>query len=102
MRLRLDETILDDSDNIFALFSDPKVTQFYDLGAFDSLAAVRDFIHHDIWKQHNKQMLRWAIRGKVSLDYLGGCGVNHFEHDKHVAVIGYELCQAAWATPQKP
>ncbi|WP_299495047.1 GNAT family protein [uncultured Shewanella sp.] len=32
----------------------------------------------------------------MSLEYLGGCGVNHFEHDRYVAVIGYELCQGAW------
>lgn len=96
MRLRLDETTLDDSENILTLFSDQKVTQFYDLGAFDSINKVREFINEETRKQHNKQMLRWAIRDKVSLEYLGGAGANHFEKERHVAVIGYELCQAAW------
>ncbi|WP_298768804.1 GNAT family protein [uncultured Shewanella sp.] len=96
IRLRLDETTLDDSEEIFALFSNPKVTQFYDLGAFESIHKVREFINEEIRKQQNKQMLRWAIRDKMTLDYLGGCGVNHFESERHVAVIGYELCQEAW------
>ncbi|WP_299004115.1 hypothetical protein [uncultured Shewanella sp.] len=49
-RLRLNETRLDDSEEIFALFSTPKVTQFYDLGAFESIEKVRDFIGEEARK----------------------------------------------------
>ncbi|WP_299004117.1 GNAT family protein [uncultured Shewanella sp.] len=41
-------------------------------------------------------MLRWVIRDKLTLEYLGGCGVNHFESERHVAVIGYELHYGSW------
>ncbi|WP_394203864.1 GNAT family N-acetyltransferase [Shewanella waksmanii] len=95
-RLLLDECVLSDAEAVFSLFADNKVTQFYDLAAFENLEAARELIKQDAIKHQQQQMLRWAIRDKYTQQYLGGCGVNHFEPQRHVAVIGYELIPQAW------
>ncbi|WP_028775083.1 GNAT family N-acetyltransferase [Shewanella waksmanii] len=95
-RLILNECVLADTQAVFSLFADDKVTQFYDLAAFETLEAARELIKQDAVKHQQQLMLRWAIRDKFTQQFLGGCGVNHFEPQRHVAVIGYELMPQAW------
>ncbi|RTR31279.1 GNAT family N-acetyltransferase [Shewanella atlantica] len=99
-RLVLNETTADDAQAVFELFSDKRVTEYYDLDVFDSIGQALDLIEGDSRKALDNQMLRWAVREKSSEDYIGsyigGCGINRFEPDRHVAVIGYEFSRAFW------
>ncbi|WP_299790184.1 GNAT family protein [uncultured Shewanella sp.] len=99
-RLLLNETTTDDAQAVFELFSDKQVTEYYDLEVFDSIKQALDLIESDAKKTLDNRMLRWAVREKTSEgnigNYIGGCGINRFEPERHVAVIGYEFCRAYW------
>jgi len=95
-RLVLNETTDDDSQAVFELFSDRRVTEYYDLDVFDSIEQAITLIESEQVKILNNKMLRWAVREKTSGTYIGGCGINRFESDRHAAVIGYELSRECW------
>lgn len=95
-RLVLNETTADDAQAVFELFSDKRVTEYYDLDVFDSIGQALDLIEGDSKKALDNQMQRWAVREKTSGDYIGGCGINRFEPERHVAVIGYEFHREFW------
>ncbi len=94
-RLFLDQQTLEDSIPIWKMFSDPEVTQFYDL-AFTSKDEAAQLITDDAKQFVDGKGIRWAIRDKVDNQFLGSCGINRFEEGNHVAVIGYELAKNAW------
>ena len=89
-RLVLDEQVLDDTQAIFAMFSDSDVTEFYDLD-FTKLSEARELIENDAKRFNEHKSLRWAIREKPSNQFIGSCGVNRFEKSNDMAVIGYEV-----------
>lgn len=95
-RLLLNETTADDAQAVFELFSDKRVTEYYDLEVFDSIKQALDLIESDAKKTLDNRLLRWAVREKASGNYIGGCGINRFEPERHAAVIGYEFCRAYW------
>ncbi len=95
-RLLLNETTTDDAQAVFELFSDKRVTEYYDLEVFDSIEQALELIENEQEKILDNKMLRWAVREKASGTYLGGCGINRFEPDRHTAVIGYEFCRKFW------
>lgn len=94
-RLILNEQTLNDVQAIFELFSDPAVTEFYDL-AFSQESEAIALIEDDAKHFQEHKLVRWAIRDKENLSFLGGCGINRFEESNHLAVIGYELSQDSW------
>ncbi len=95
-RLFLDETTLNDSEALFKMFTDPSVTEFYDLDVFKSESEALDLIQKDAQAFLDGKNVRWAVRRKDTSEFIGGCGVNHFEPEKHVAVIGYEFTRTSW------
>ncbi len=95
-RLLLNETTLADTDSVFALLGDPRVLTYYDIEQFHEPEQAASLINSDAEKYANGLMLRWAVRERVTGQYIGGCGINRFEPSRHVAVIGYEFCQHSW------
>lgn len=95
-RLILNETTLADTGSIFSLFSDPQVLIYYDIEQFNNPEQAKELINSDAKKYKEGQMLRWAVRNKLSGKYIGGCGINRFEPSRHTAVIGYEFIQGSW------
>lgn len=94
-RLILNEQKIGDTQAIFELFSDPYVTEFYDL-SFSKESEAIDLINNDAKHFQEGKLIRWAIRDKVTKQFLGGCGINRFEQSNHLAVIGYELNRNSW------
>lgn len=94
-RLTLNQQKIEDLDAVFRLYSDPQVTEFYDL-SLETQAQAVDLIKNDIVAYNEGRSLRWAIRENESQELIGGCGINHFEKINHVAVIGYELSKSHW------
>ena len=94
-RLILNQQTLEDSVPILEMFSDPEVTEFYDL-SFNSEDEAIALINNDSSRFIEGKGIRWAIRDKATNSFIGGCGINRFEESNHVAVIGYEFCKRAW------
>lgn len=95
-RLLLTEIQPDDEANLFKLFSNPAVVQFYDLDAFAELNQAANLI--TLFKSRFDEQLgiRWAIRLKGSGEFIGTCGFNSWSSKMHNAVIGYDLLPAVW------
>ncbi|WP_119969410.1 GNAT family N-acetyltransferase [Shewanella japonica] len=94
-RLVLNQQSIDDSKSILELFSDPEVTEFYDLSFATEKEAI-NLINADLAGFIEGKSVRWAIRDKETFKFIGGCGINHFEESNHVAVIGYEFKRNSW------
>ena len=80
---------------ILNMFSDPEVTEFYDL-TLESESEAIELIKGDAERFANNKGVRWAIRDKSTNEFIGSCGINRFEESNHVAVIGYEFSKSAW------
>ncbi|WP_133406771.1 GNAT family N-acetyltransferase [Parashewanella tropica] len=93
--LILNEQTLRDVEPIYEMFSDPDVTEFYDLSFSDINEAIA-LVEDDSKRFNNGKGIRWAIRDKLSNRFIGGCGINRFEESNHVAVIGYEFSKRSW------
>lgn len=94
-RLELIEITPDYVNDIYELFSDPRVTNFYNLIPFqkEKEAAViieRLHSHYD-----QKLGIRWGIRLKNSGELIGSAGFNNYT-EKHRANLGYDLKPKYW------
>ncbi|MEZ9370962.1 GNAT family N-acetyltransferase [Shewanella sp. 10N.286.51.B2] len=94
-RLILNEQSVDDSESIFAMFSDSEVTEYYDLH-FTTENEALELVKDDIESFNNQKSVRWAIREKSTSEFIGSCGINRFEESNDVAVIGYEFVKKSW------
>lgn len=95
-RLRLTELQLGDETDVFNLFSNPDVVEYYDLVAFTQAEQARALI--DLFKSRYKDQLgiRWAIRLKGSERLIGTCGFNSWSSKMRNAVLGYDLLPEFW------
>ena len=94
-RLNLRQTIMKDAEAIFAIFSDPKVTQFHNLNTFTQISEAIKVIEQRSKRFEGKRGIRWGIACK-SEDYLiGSCGFN-WNKELTAAEVGYELASRFW------
>lgn len=93
-RLTLNEQTLEDANVIYEMFSDPDVTEFYDLAFTDQSEAI-EIIEGDAKRFKELKGIRWAFRDNTNGEFIGSGGINRFEESNHVAVIGYEFCKKA-------
>ncbi len=80
-----------DAQDIFEVFSDKKVMQFYDLLPFETLDRAKEQIEFFANGYAKKQMIRWGIRFKENGKLIGTCGFFGFNEDDMKAELGYEL-----------
>ena len=73
-RLLLRQTTKEDVEAVFAVFSDPKVTQFHNLDTFSHLDEASQVIERRTKGFKNGKGIRWAIVYKQSNCYIGSCG----------------------------
>ncbi|MDZ8087838.1 MAG: GNAT family protein [Nostoc sp. DedQUE12b] len=94
-RLLLRETTLQDTEAIFAVFSDPGVTKFHDLDTFTSIKEAIAVIERRAKRFEQGDAIRWGIVHKQNNILIGSCGfrVNPQEHS---AEVGYELASTFW------
>lgn len=95
-RLRLTELQPEDETDIFGLFSNPDVVEYYDLAAFTQVEQARSLI--GLFQSRYKQQLgiRWAIRLQGAEQCIGTCGFNSWSNTMRNAVIGYDLLPEFW------
>lgn len=95
-RLILDKLLPSDSDNIFAIFSDPEVVRHYDVELFKDPAEGLNLIEYFDARFNSGTGGRWAVRSKETGKFLGSCGFNNWNEFDYSAVIGYELNRKHW------
>ncbi|MBE9107071.1 GNAT family N-acetyltransferase [Nostoc cf. edaphicum LEGE 07299] len=94
-RLLLRETTLQDAEVIFAIFSDPSVTQFHDLDTFTSIKEAIAVIERRAKRFERGDGIRWVIIRKQDNVLIGSCGFT-WNSQEHSAEVGYELASTFW------
>ena len=97
-RLILREFRLDETDKmaLFRIFSDSRVTRYYNLETFTEPQEAWRLLrrrHGRFWQGRG---LRWAITLKGNDEIIGSCGFNELNQKKHVGELGYELARPFW------
>ncbi|WP_315788612.1 GNAT family protein [Fischerella sp. JS2] len=94
-RLLLRQENLADAEAVFAVFSDPKVTQFHNLATFWEIEEAFGLIKRRAKRLEIGCGIRWGITLKQDNTLIGSCG---FTWDKQAcgADIGYELASIYW------
>ncbi|MBW4451759.1 MAG: GNAT family N-acetyltransferase [Nostoc indistinguendum CM1-VF10] len=94
-RLLLRETTLQDAKAIFAIFSDPAVTQFHDLDTFTSIEEAIAVIGRRAKRFEQREGIRWGIARKQDNVLIGSCGFT-WNPQENSAEVGYELASTFW------
>ncbi|MBG1242824.1 GNAT family N-acetyltransferase [Nostoc sp. NZL] len=94
-RLLLRETTLQDAEAIFAVFSDPGVTQFHDLDTFTSIEEALALIVRRAKRFERGEGIRWGIARKQDNVLIGSCGFT-WNPQENSAEVGYELASTFW------
>ena len=95
-RLSFDRLVASDKDALFDIFSDPKVVQHYDVERFKDVSEASRLIEYFSARFASDTGIRWAIRDKVTREFIGSCGYTHWNEYDYSAVIGYELAAKHW------
>jgi len=95
-RLLLDRLTKNDREPLFAIFSDPKIIEHYDVERFKSIDEADRLIDYFDARFDSNTGIRWAIRDKSSGEFLGTCGFTNWNEFDHSAVVGYELSKEYW------
>lgn len=95
-RLLLTELRVDDEADLFSLFSNPSVVEYYDLDVFHEHSQAANLISLFMSRYEERQGIRWAIRLKTSGQFIGTCGFNSWSSKMRNAVIGYDLLPEFW------
>ena len=98
-RLVLRELRLDEADQmaLFRLFSDSRVTRFYNVSTFTKPEQAWVMLrrrHNRFWQGRG---VRWAITLKGNDELIGSCGFNSWNKKKKVGELGYELARPFWS-----
>jgi [ribosomal protein S5]-alanine N-acetyltransferase len=96
-RLVLRSLTVEDAPAVFAIFSDPEVTRYYDVPTMIRLEQARALI---VWWSNrikNRKALRWAITFQGAEDQLvGTCGFSELDKPNHLAEIGIDIMRLYW------
>ncbi|VAW33498.1 hypothetical protein MNBD_CHLOROFLEXI01-151 [hydrothermal vent metagenome] len=97
-RLVLRQFRLDDADEtaLFRLFSDSRVTRFYNATTFtrpEQAKALLKRRYDGFWQGRG---IRWAITRKGNDELVGCCGFNAWNKKTKVGELGYELARPFW------
>ena len=96
-RLLLRELRLSDQEALFHIFSDPQVTEFYNLDAFHSLEDSLALLERRKGRFYNGRGIHWGITRREDEDTLiGCCGFNAWYLRRQAGEIGYELERPFW------
>ena len=94
-RLSLIEIKQSHLSDLFKLFSDEKVTEFYNLLPLKNIEEAQKSIDWFQSRFENKLGIRWGIALKGEQNIIGTLGFNNFTKN-HRANIGYDLQTTHW------
>jgi ribosomal-protein-alanine N-acetyltransferase len=94
-RLLLREQNPEDAKAVFALFSEPAVTQFHNLDTFTDIEEALRLIERQTKRFESGSGLRWGIVRKRDNTLIGSCGFT-WNKQTNSAEVGYELASSSW------
>ncbi len=94
-RLTLRRITMADEADIYAIFSSPAVTRYYDLDTFTKPEQARELIQRHEIQFEKGAGIRWGItlKGSPRLIGTGGAGWQRWNFS---AILGYELAPEHW------
>lgn len=95
-RLVLRQVRPSDAPALFAIFSNPAVTRYYDQPTFTELAQAEELAARMRQRFADKRTIRWTITRPSDDQLLGTCGFAEWKRHFHCAAVGYELAQSEW------
>lgn len=96
-RLVLRELTAADAEQVFEVFSDPAVMQFYDCEAFTTVDEAKALIQRFGQWFANESGFRWGVALKSEPRVvIGTCGLFGWNRRARQATLGYELAQRYW------
>ncbi|EMR05586.1 Putative ribosomal N-acetyltransferase YdaF [Bhargavaea cecembensis DSE10] len=95
-RLRLREITKADAGDVFACFSDERVTRFYGQETLDSIEKAKAFVDFFANSYKEKRGIRWGIEVKERPGIIGTIGFNAWSPKHKRAEIGYEIHPEHW------
>lgn len=95
-RLRLRAMTSADDDLVFALFSDPEVTRFYDVETMTERAQAVALAERLRRRFPERTGIRWAIERKDDGRAIGTCGYQAIVASARRASLGFELLRTEW------
>ncbi|MEM7332687.1 MAG: GNAT family N-acetyltransferase [Chloroflexota bacterium] len=95
-RLRLRELHEADIERLFEIFSDPQVTQFYNIRTFSKPHEARTLFERRQTRFSADRGICWAIELKSESKVIGTCGFNAWFEKRQVGDLGYELERPYW------
>ena len=88
-----------DADAFFAIFSDDRVTEFYDCNTFSNVEQAQELVTANIGRNaaQDGTGLRWVICLTDSPESaIGSCGIHSINKNFHSLEIGYDLHPKYW------
>jgi ribosomal-protein-alanine N-acetyltransferase len=95
-RLLLRRIQLEDARDLFAIFSDEEVMEFYGHLPHKSIEDSRALIHQQHKWYEQREGIRWGITLRGEDKVLGSCGFYLFDLEARRAETGYELKRSCW------
>ncbi len=95
-RLRLRPFTYADKDAIFAIFSSPKVLQFWDSPAWTDPLQAEQFIQQSIHIGKSQSAFRLAVDHLQSDSLIGQCALFDWSRDFRSIRLGYCFSEASW------
>jgi ribosomal-protein-alanine N-acetyltransferase len=93
-RLQLRQLSPADVDALYRIYSDPQVTEYYDLPTFRGKAEAAAVVRRAIERFRRREALRWGITLREANEVIGTVGL-YFE-TSYRGGIGYDLARAYW------
>jgi ribosomal-protein-alanine N-acetyltransferase len=94
-RLVLRKIETNDINDIFAYFSDDKVTRYLDFSSIKEVEMAERFVQRMSIGFENKEIIRWAITLKYENRLIGTCFLADFVEGS-LGVLGYDLSRNYW------
>jgi ribosomal-protein-alanine N-acetyltransferase len=94
-RLLLRQETPEDAEAIFAIFSDPAITQFHDLDTFTEIEDALSLIERRRQRFEVGRGIRWGIVHQQDNILIGSCGFG-WDKEAQGAEVGYELAKNFW------
>jgi ribosomal-protein-alanine N-acetyltransferase len=94
-RLLLRQETPEDAKAVFAVFSEPAVTQFHDLDTFTDIEEALQLVERRTKRFESGSGIRWGIVRKRDNTLIGSCGFT-WNKQTHSAEVGYELASSSW------
>ena len=95
-RLILDEIVHEDSKNLFELFSDDEVVEYYDLVTLAKIEEASNLITLFKKRFEDELGIRWGIRLKENGTFVGTCGFNAWKPKMRSSSVGYDILRKYW------